>query len=249
MSTSNHILSDMIDIIRIRIQIRLEICKQISFQYYASVSDPFSYGDSKKRESKRDRFHTQEPGGPTGGLPPRTGWAMGLQSRAAPLAVLYPGVASCSWWWCGVYPQPQPTWPSHVLRSSSSLLPDCLLCCAMQLCVHHAHTAHWCQGNGPAGSLATTSFTRGQWVRPDAFRCHACFDAVGNFRERSGVGGRCLASVPAAAGLRSEKERETNQKRGGAGCFDNRQQVKPSYSRQKAASIQVFHGVACNKSC
>jgi len=42
MSTSNHILSDMIDIIRIRIWIRPEIWKQIWYRWYPSVSDPFT---------------------------------------------------------------------------------------------------------------------------------------------------------------------------------------------------------------
>ena len=42
MSTSNHILSDMVDIIRIRIRIRPKIWKQIWYQWYPSVSDPFS---------------------------------------------------------------------------------------------------------------------------------------------------------------------------------------------------------------
>ena len=42
MSTSNRILSDMIDIIRIRIRIRPEIWKQIWYRWYPSISDPFS---------------------------------------------------------------------------------------------------------------------------------------------------------------------------------------------------------------
>jgi hypothetical protein len=42
MSISNHILSGMVDTIRIRIQIRTEIWKQIWYQCYPSVSDPFS---------------------------------------------------------------------------------------------------------------------------------------------------------------------------------------------------------------
>ena len=43
MSTSNRILSDMIDIIRIRIWIRPQIWKQIWYRWYPSVSDPFSF--------------------------------------------------------------------------------------------------------------------------------------------------------------------------------------------------------------
>ena len=42
MSISNHILSDMINIICIRIRIRPEIWKQIWYRWYPFVSDPFS---------------------------------------------------------------------------------------------------------------------------------------------------------------------------------------------------------------
>ena len=42
MSISNHILSDMVDIIRIRIRIGPKIWKQIWYPWYPSVSDPFS---------------------------------------------------------------------------------------------------------------------------------------------------------------------------------------------------------------
>jgi len=44
MSTSNHILSDMVDIIRIRIRIRPEIWKQIWYRPYPIRFHPQGYG-------------------------------------------------------------------------------------------------------------------------------------------------------------------------------------------------------------
>ena len=55
MSTSNHILSDMVDIIRIRIRIRPKIWKQIWYQWYSFLSDPFSSLAVRTQEPRLQR--------------------------------------------------------------------------------------------------------------------------------------------------------------------------------------------------
>lgn len=99
--------------------------------------------------------------------------SVGLQSHAAPLAVLYAPVVSCCARPIPIPPGPQPGLPSAGHRGPSAL------CCRWP----RQRTAGPCEG-GRSGSAA-------------------CWDAVGNFRERGG-GGQARRLT-----LWRERERET----------------------------------------